>query len=274
MDDINKKFSSVFEVVRASTPALLDKALRLRHQVYCVENQYESPSSCGDKIEFDKFDLFSAHSIVRHRLTGQLTANVRLVLPRSDQTDFHFPIQELIPSQLIENELGTKFRDRSTFAEISRFCVSKEFKHCLAQYEKEIGKGLVVNPQLDLLEAANGDRRLTSSLDVTEECRLLPHITVALFAAIFKMSAEEGIENWFAVMEPPLLRFLSRYGIKFKPIGDVISYKGLRQPCFANADEVALGIWQKRPDIWRFVTKNGEVWPLMSYRGSAKTMVG
>jgi len=274
LDDINKKFSSVFEIVRANSPTLLDQALRLRHQVYCVENQYEAPSSCGEDIEFDKFDLFSAHSIIRHRLTGQLTANVRLVLPRSDQADFHFPIQELVSSSLIGDEIGKGFEDKTKFAEISRFCVSKEFKNCLVQQENGMRKDLSVNPQLDFLEDGSDHQRSTSRLDVTDGCRLLPHITVALFAAIFKMSAEEGVENWFAVMEPPLLRFLSRYGIKFTPLGDVISHRGLRQPCYANADEVALGIWQKRPDIWRFVTKNGEVWPLMPYLDTEKVLAG
>lgn len=273
MEDLNKKFGSVFEIVRANTPALLDKALRLRHQVYCVENKYEQPSQCGEAIEFDKYDLFSAHSIIRHRLTGQLTANVRLILPRSDQADFHFPIQELVSSKIIDKTLGPKFEDRANFAEISRFCVSKEFKNCLERLDGMVGDDFTANPQLDLLEDIRHFRRSTSALDVTDGCRLLPHITVALFSAIFKMSAEEGVENWFAVMEPPLLRFLSRYGIQFTPIGDVISHRGLRQPCFANADDVAWGIWKKRPDVWRFVTQNGDVWPL-PYRDTERVLAG
>ena len=81
-------------------------------------------------------------------------------------------------------------------------------------------------------------------------------------AAIFEMSAEENLKYWFALMEPSLLRLLSRFGIEFMPIGEVVEHHGVRQPCCARIDDIALGIWQKRPDVWRFVTRNGEVWPL------------
>jgi hypothetical protein len=36
------------------------------------------------------------HSIINHKDTGSPAANTRLILPRSQKSDFHFPIQELV----------------------------------------------------------------------------------------------------------------------------------------------------------------------------------
>ena len=49
-----------FEVVRASTPILLDQAYRLRYQVYCVENSYEIRMSTwmGERRTFTTTGLF------------------------------------------------------------------------------------------------------------------------------------------------------------------------------------------------------------------------
>ena len=42
----------------------------------------------------------------------------------------------------------------------------------------------------------------------------------------------------------------------------------------ANADEVALGIWQKASRYLALCNENGEVWPLMPYLDTEKVLAG
>ena len=61
--------------MHADTPALLDEALRLRYQVYCLETGFEKHAEFASGIEFDQFDLFSVHAMIRHRQTSNAAAN-------------------------------------------------------------------------------------------------------------------------------------------------------------------------------------------------------
>ena len=263
MQHLGDVYNQHFETIRADTPALLDEALRLRYQVYCLETGFEEHAEFANGIEYDQFDLFSVHSVIRHKQTENSAANVRLILPRSNKSEFHFPIQELVTDADIQDVVKFNNKNMSEFAEISRFCVSKDFKHRFHESKTIAGVGDEKKRGSDLQEGLQEqvDENLSLSKPQTNG-RHLPHLTIALISAVFEMSAEEGVKDWFAVMEPSLLRFLSRYGIDFRPIGAPVEYRGLRQPCYAHADDVALGMWRKRPNIWRFVTRNGEIWPL------------
>src|SRR5574338_334496 len=63
-------YSSYFDVVRADTPDLVSEALRLRYQVYCVENPFEDPSEHPDGLERDRYDAQAAHCLLLHRPTA------------------------------------------------------------------------------------------------------------------------------------------------------------------------------------------------------------
>ena len=43
--DLSKLYTRHFDVVRADTPALLDRVYELRYQVYCLENAFENPAA-------------------------------------------------------------------------------------------------------------------------------------------------------------------------------------------------------------------------------------
>lgn len=95
-----------------------------------------------------------------------------------------------------------------------------------------------------------------SRLAVVKEFRL-PGVIVGLFKAILAMTARKNVTHWYAVMEPSLLRLLRQSGIKFTPVGPLVDYHGLRQPCVAVAEEVLANVRQHRPAIWDFVTDSG-----------------
>lgn len=246
--DLTTIFYRYFDVLDADNQALLDEVFRLRYQVYCVENAFEDASQLPDGREIDDYDRYRAvSSLVRHKPTGHVAATVRLVLPdRADPRQL-FPIEQQCAESF--NAAGFDFNHmpRNAMAEISRFCVSKHFKRRLGEAKTVSGIGPDPQSYADLQEKG---------------VRMIPHLTIGLFAAIVRMSAANGVAIWYAVMEPSLLRLLTRFGIEFTPIGGLVDYHGMRQPCYGKIEQVLAGIWEKRPDIWRLITDDGRVWPL------------
>jgi N-acyl amino acid synthase of PEP-CTERM/exosortase system len=246
MTDLCEIFNSYFDVVTGADSSVLDEALRLRYQVYCIEHDFEDSSRFDDGKEFDDYDCRSVHGIVCHRSTGVTAATVRLVLPDTDNPEAPFPIEKncndslsLVPSLL-------KGVPRRSIAEISRFAVSRNFKRRHGEADSVAGIG--------------PDHEKYVKQDPSGK-RVIPHLILGLFVAIVKLSAEHHITHWYAVMDVSLLRLLSRFGINFIPIGDPVDYHGLRQPCFGSVDDVLAGIWSKRFDIWQLITADGTVWP-------------
>jgi N-acyl-L-homoserine lactone synthetase/HPt (histidine-containing phosphotransfer) domain-containing protein len=92
-------------------------------------------------------------------------------------------------------------------------------------------------------------------------------IRLALIEGLFRISHELGLTDWCAVMENSLLRLLKSSAIHFRPLGPLVEYHGLRQPCCANIKEIAARMQVERPEIWAFVTHNGQ------YYGSAPEVI-
>ena len=128
--------------------------------------------------------------------------------PRSDQADFHFPIQELVSPSLIGDEIGRDLKTNQSLLRYLVFASLKSLKLFGAAGEWD-AQGFVGQPTVGFLEDGSDHQRSTSRLDVTDGCRLFAVYYGRPIRSNFKMSAEEGVENWFAVMEPPLLRFES-----------------------------------------------------------------
>lgn len=245
MNNLCDLFFDYFDVLMDDEPGVVDEAARLRYQVYCVENDFEDASRCDDGKEVDEYDRRSVHSIVRHRKLGVTAASVRLVLSDRGCPEALFPVEENCAAFLQSCPSITSGVPRNCIAEISRFAVSKDFKRRLGEAGNPAGVG--PDPERYLMPDINGRR-------------VIPHLILGLFAAIVKMSAEHHVTHWYAVMDVSLLRLLNQFGINFRPMGELIDYHGLRQPCFGSVDEVLDGIWEKRPDIWGLITADGTVW--------------
>ena len=224
-----------FKVIPATTPELLDQAYRLRYQVYCREHVYEAPDEHPHQRETDEFDNRSVHSLLVDRVNGTVTGTVRLILPDRSSPESSFPIQQLCNHPYLK---ASKHSLTASAAEISRFAISKECRKI---------SGPAVASKADWY----------GELSTVDRSYLIPTITLGLFKATLQMSFEHGITDWFAVMEPSLLRLLTRFGIYFQPLGPVIEYHGLRQPCHANIDRLIDTVQMARYDVWDFVTDGG-----------------
>jgi N-acyl amino acid synthase of PEP-CTERM/exosortase system len=192
-----------FEVVRASTPNLLDQVYRLRYQVYCVENAYEDPDRQIEGQETDIYDERSVHALLVHRRSEAVAGTVRVILPGADDQDQPLPINIVADSE--QRELLRRLPHSRT-AELSRFAVSKEFR-----------------------------QRCTEA----EDRRMLRYITIGLIRGALEMCRDHDIQYGCAVMERSLIRLLGRLGFVFEQIGGLIEYHGARQPCVASVDQIA-----------------------------------
>ena len=110
---------------------------------------------------------------------------------------------------------------------------------------------------IDMLSAL-GYRVIALSGKEDSESYLL---SIGASQMLLRQSVELGIEYWAAVMEPQLLRMLALMGIRFQPIGPLVSYHGLRQPSFCHLPVMVRNMALTRPESWAVVTNNGELMP-------------
>jgi N-acyl amino acid synthase of PEP-CTERM/exosortase system len=236
-ESIFEIFEKYFCLVPVTSPALLLESQKVRYSVYCLEHHFEKEEDHPTQIEEDCYDPLSAHTLLQHTLSQDFAATVRLVLPQALSDDGLFPIEKHCCFDDEKNKMIREF-PRANLAEISRFAVSKSFRKRLGEAQTSHG--------------------LTNHLEDHEGKRLIPHITLGLFKSIVRMSVENDIHYWYAVMEVMLIRLLKRFGMHFIQIGPAVEYHGKRIPCWTNAKEMLEGIHKKRPDVWDFITESGK----------------
>ena len=208
---------------------------RIRYQVYCIDNAFEDPEDNPNGLETDTYDSHSVHSLLTHRSTGNAIGTVRLVLPSHGGEKRVLPMRQLAGD--IASDAQAPFPIDRT-AEISRFSIAKSFR----QHTPDQGVEATLTPE--------------------EWRRMLFHLPLGLIRSCVEMSAREGITHWAAVMEPALLRLLTRLGIHFNPLGPLVDHHGRRQPCWADLDALLRRVYAERPDVWDVITDGGRLWPL------------
>jgi N-acyl amino acid synthase of PEP-CTERM/exosortase system len=236
-NDIVDHFDQYFEIVPAISDELKNEAYKLRYQVYCVENNFESPSQFPDEMEFDDFDQRSVHYLIRHRRSEDYAATVRLILPDANNPEKLFPLEQYCE---IDNHTVMQSIDRKYLGEVSRLCVSKAFK-------KRKNEAYT-------LPAIGSDRQEYYSLD---EKRTFPLISIALIACTVKASFENDIHYSYGTLEPPWFRLVSALGINFIKIGPLVDYHGERWPAVIKVTDMLDRVAEKNLDIWNLLTNRG-----------------
>ncbi|MFO1189320.1 MAG: PEP-CTERM/exosortase system-associated acyltransferase [Alphaproteobacteria bacterium] len=202
---------------------------RLRYQVYCIENPFESPAQHPDGLEIDRFDSHSVHALLIHRPTGKTVGTVRIVLPLADRLGSSFALQSICTAPELSH------LPLETTGEISRFCIERAFRHLLHD------------------RCDDGVVRPDGGPILVDVRRIVPSMTLGLIQWLVSTSQACGITHWCAVMEPTLLRLLARLGIHFEPIGSLVDYHGWRQPCVIEIDRMLKQVLRERPDVWAVI---------------------
>jgi N-acyl amino acid synthase of PEP-CTERM/exosortase system len=229
-DDARELFGRHLAVVPADSEELLDHALRLRFQVYCVERGFETAAEHPDGRERDGDDSRSLHSLLIDRSTGAAVGTVRLILPR--------PGEELPVFRV----LSPKARRRAglpplTTAEVSRFAVAKAFRRRVENgWSSQPGRARSVGcsrgPTLQLL-------------------------TFGLIKAVVMLAALGEITHIVGMMEPAFLRLLGKFGIAFQPLGELVEHHGVRQPGWAVMTHLIASIKNCHPELGEIIADPG-----------------
>lgn len=225
-----------FSAVQSHDEAVRKDAFRLRYQVYCVENPFEDPADNPDGLETDHYDSHAVHTNLIHKPTGLTAGTVRLVLPLADHPERSFAIHEVCTEELLKDPVAFPV---ARMGEISRFSVSKDFR-------RRRGDGLYPR-----FEEVDRDRITAQSK------RVIPNMTLGLIEGLVRMTVDNGLTHWCAVMEPALLRLLTRMGIHFEHIGPLVDFHGRRQPCYARLDRLLQRVRREQPEIWEVLTRDG-----------------
>jgi N-acyl amino acid synthase of PEP-CTERM/exosortase system len=244
-EDVSTIFNSVFNVELAMSPETVNEVFEVRYQVYCIDRPFEDPNCFADKREHDEYDPRSAHALIRHRMTRDSVAAVRLVMAADQPELADFPMEETcFPRMNKAARDAFACARREQVAEISRMAVSREFRR-----------------RLNEDQSASGSSDFVCYADSENGKRAMPYISLGLFSAILQMSIRHSITHWMAVMEPAQLRLLKRFGVEFDHVGPVMEYHGRRRPAFTEAASLIEGIKVRRPDVWSLITEGGRYLP-------------
>lgn len=224
------RFNHGYDCRLADDPALMQRALATRYQVYCVENAFENPGENQEGIETDEFDSRSRHSVLIDRATGETIGTVRLILPMEGEPA-SFSMRGI--AALCGGNLPIP---AASTAEVSRFSISKRLRQ-------------------ETLYSARASRALSQMASSLRRAEPLP--SLGLIQSLVRMSMLHGISHWCAVMEPKMLRMLAAMGIHFVPVGDLVEHHGWRQLCYCEVASVLETVKLERPTFWDVITAGG-----------------
>lgn len=233
-------YRNTFDVVRADTDDLRDKAFRLRYQVYCVENRIKDAT--GGDIERDLWDDAAIHHLLIHRATGETAGTVRVILPRKDEPLRSFPLQQVCDHPLLEMEDRIK-----GFCEISHLCMAKRFRR-----RDRDGRILPAYYEQDWSAIPLFEKIVTVR-------RLIPWAPVGLLGAAFETALEHRIMDGFLVVEPDDLRALAQVGLSWRVLGPRLYQHGTWQPLVFNIKNALDAMRTRNEKCWEVVSDRGRL---------------
>lgn len=219
--------------------------MKLRYQVWCLENDYFNPADFDEAIESDEYDSRSIYAVVSNKNHNINIATTRVILHDKNKPKTKFPMEKFTMLRRHERD-HLLHAPRETIGEISRFCVSKNFRRRAA--EKKTTHGIT---SADETPQASGKRSFSQ-------------ITLGLFRGIFSICLQYNLDHLYAFMEPALLRIIRRYGVNFTPVGPCVNYYGLRQPCILSIISAKENAKKTSKEVYDFVCSEQNTTPLQT----------
>jgi len=84
---------------------------------------------------------------------------------------------------------------------------------------------------------------------------MMTYMTYGLIRGVLEICDEYRIGYICAVMEPALIRILSRFGLNFEHIGGLVEHHGLRQPCAARLADLIEHNRANRTLLWQYTER-------------------
>lgn len=242
LKSFRKLYNDTFEVLRCDTDALMHKALRLRHEVYCKENGFECPAIDNDYLEKDEYDDHAVHFVLRRRTSNETAGTLRLILPNDERPDRSFPMQKHMPYPLLQDDLQAL-----TMCEISRFCMAKRFRSRV-----DDGKFLSSYHDQDIKAGFKQGK-------MTFIRRRIAYPPAALLGAAFEAAMQARIMDVLWMVEPRHLLSLDQIGLPYQRLGDRMEVHGGLIPIAFNIKHVLDQMHRRSPACWEIISDDGRL---------------
>lgn len=229
-------FQEYFTVQFADSADLKNAVYKLRYDVYCTELQYEK--DCPVDCEKDSFDEYSKHVLITHKASGIYAGCVRLVTPSPNNPKAELPYEvNCLPSIGAINIEFLQNEERTHIGELSRLAVLGTFRRRAGEKSNCYG----INLSRSTIDVSN------------EEMRYFPLIAVALYMASASIAINLGIKYVVVMMEPRLAKHLSRFGICFTQLSEVIDYHGERALFYMDHSTLIKNFKPELEEFYRLV---------------------
>jgi N-acyl amino acid synthase of PEP-CTERM/exosortase system len=212
-------FDQHFEVFLADTQASKEIHYSIRYQVYCEEMGFENKDNFPLEQEFDQYDHYSSHFIVRSRHTEQWIGAMRMVFKNNQQ----LPLEKhCILYQSIKDDIFNRS------IEISRLCLVKNIRRRITDTDPPLGLSQEIDDikKDDNVIPFHGHRHIERS------------IIWGLFRAAALHSKEHNIRKWYFLSTNALARIISKTGCNMQQAGMSCNYNGERIPFEMMVNEI------------------------------------
>jgi N-acyl amino acid synthase of PEP-CTERM/exosortase system len=224
-------FDERFEAFLADTPRGRQLHYRIRYEVYCRETGFEDARLFPRREEQDHYDAHAHHFLVRHTVTGEWVAAMRLVLPQAGR----LPFQDVCP-MAADATAGLSTADA---AEVSRLCMVEGLRR--RGYERSFPYQMVDRSNEKVTELRRRERRLG------------PQVLMGLLRAAYAYNRERlGFQQWYFLVSPALARVIGGAGIDLVPVGPSCEHRGVRAPYVSDVERSHRDVLASSPEMAEF----------------------
>lgn len=221
----------------------MEQAFIFRYEIFCEEKKFFDKDSFYRPMETDQFDQYSFHFAAFDQC-GNIKGYVRLIC----HSDKGYPMQDLCPYEIT----GARDYIGNSSAEISRFAIATELRTSCQK------------PCIGVRGLVNNERNYT-------DLYIAPYVQMGLYRMIYAACVELDITHVFAVMEQSLYKRLSRFSLKFKPIGHEFENHGTVFPFLGSVSNLGKSLFSEQLCPSQFLDQSPETFhsgtfsPIASY---------
>jgi N-acyl amino acid synthase of PEP-CTERM/exosortase system len=234
-------YNQLFETVLAESPALKEKAYRIRYEVLCEEFGYQDAARHAGKLERDIYDDHAKHCLLIHKRSGEAIGTVRIVMPNMDAPHNKLPIQDIFSGGRLRDDHAIK-----NMCEISKLCILKRFRSRDGDEHSPLG-GVHDQDQETFIDKSS--KRIAR--------RIIPFAPIGLIKSCFDVAIANGYTQGCVLLEVPLIESFERLGLICQRIGPVIDLENQRQPIIIDFFTSINNMRVKQKAVWDMLTNNG-----------------
>lgn len=237
-------YYKTFRIIRADSNALREIAFRLRYEVFCLENNIDCGQDSTEKqdLERDAYDDNAIHYILYRKSDDLAVGTIRIVLPRKDKPLYSFPMQFMCNHPLLHMEDKV-----SRFCEISRMCMSKNFR-------KRPGDGATLPAYFD-----QDFNVRTEKNTVVYARRVIPFAPLGMLCAAFEGALDNGLTDCICTLDLEQLHALQKIGLSYRSLGPRLEMGGVQQPVIFNIKHAFDNMILQNPPCWEVVSGRGRL---------------